>query len=331
MWNFHHLTETLLAADEVDGVILSGYFGGYQAYNPAAGDREVQIAKAIAASAAKAKKPYIVHSMLERTGTETIDVLRAHGIPVFSRIEGAAAALALARTPAPAARPQAGLVGADPLSTVPAYPEARTLLAGLGIAFPAGGLATTPAEAAALASSVGTPVVLKAVAAELLHKTDAGGVLLGVASPESAAEAFTTMKERVETSAGLVLDGIWVEAMAAAGGVDLVVGARRDRLFGPVVLIGVGGVFVEVLDDVVLAPAPTDAGHLAALMRTLRAYPLLAGARGQDPVDCDAVAAIAVRLGDLLARRPEIAEVEINPLRATAAGAMALDARIVCE
>ena len=172
---------------------------------------------------------------------------------------------------------------------------------------------------------------MKAVAAELLHKTDAGGVLLGVASPESAAEAFTTMKERVETSAGLVLDGIWVEAMAAAGGVDLVVGARRDRLFGPVVLIGVGGVFVEVLDDVVLAPAPTDAGHLAALMRTLRAYPLLAGARGQDPVDCDAVAAIAVRLGDLLARRPEIAEVEINPLRATAAGAMALDARIVCE
>ena len=140
---------------------------------------------------------------------------------------------------------------------------------------------------------------------------------------------FRSMTHRVEQASGVALDGIWVERMADPAGVDLVVGAKRDPGFGPVVLIGVGGVFVEILDDVVLAPVPTDPAHLAALMRTLRAFPLLAGARGQEPVDCDAVAAIAVRLGDLLVAHPEIAEVEINPLRATAAGALALDARIV--
>ena len=171
---------------------------------------------------------------------------------------------------------------------------------------------------------------MKAVAAELLHKTDAGGVVLGVTTSEIAAETFTAMKHRVEQAAGVSLDGIWVERMADSGGVDLVVGARRDPSFGPVILVGVGGVFVEILDDVVLSPAPTDPTHLAALMKTLRAFPMLAGARGQEPVDCMAVAEIAVRLGDLLVQTPSISEVEINPLRATATGAIALDARIVC-
>ena len=177
---------------------------------------------------------------------------------------------------------------------------------------------------------VGAPAAMKAVAAELLHKTDAGGVVLGVTTPEIAAETFTAMKHRVEHAAGVSLDGIWVESMADSGGVDLVVGARRDPSFGPVILVGVGGVFVEILDDVVLSPAPTDPTHLAALMKTLRAFPMLAGARGQEPVDCMAVAEIAVRLGDLLVQTPSISEVEINPLRATATGAIALDARIVC-
>ena len=215
------------------------------------------------------------------------------------------------------------------LSAVPAYPEAREVLAELGIAFPAGQLARTAAEAAAALEAVGSPAAMKAVAAELLHKTDAGGVVLGVTTPEVAAETFTTMTHRVEAAAGLKLDGIWVERMAESGGVDLVVGARRDPSFGPVILVGVGGVFVEVLDDVILAPAPTDPAHIEALIRTLRAFPLLAGARGQAPVDCMKVAEIATRLGDLMLAHPEIAEVEINPLRATAEGATALDARIV--
>jgi acetyltransferase len=127
----------------------------------------------------------------------------------------------------------------------------------------------------------------------------------------------------------MALDGVFVERMAESGGVDLVVGARRDPTFGPVVLVGVGGIFVETLDDVIVTLAPADPAHVAALLRTLLAWPLLAGARGAEPVDADAVARAACTIGDVLAGRPDLAEIEVNPLRAGAGGVIALDARIV--
>lgn len=329
LWHFHGLVDAMLRAPEVDAVVMSGYFGGYGAYHPESGPLEMEVAEAIARSSDATGKPVVVQSMEEASGNDTIRRLREVDVPVFSRIEQAIDALArLDRPPlvhAGASQP----VPSRAISGRPAYPEARAVLSELGIAFPPGELATSAEDAAAAIERVGAPAAMKAVAAELLHKTDAGGVVLGVSTPEIAAETFTTMRHRVEAASGLSLDGIWIERMAAGDGVDLVVGARRDPSFGPVVLVGVGGVFVEVLDDVVIAPAPTDPDHLAGLMRTLRAFPLLDGARGQDPVDCRRVAEIAVRLGDLLIAHPDVAEVEINPLRATAEGATALDARIV--
>ena len=329
LWHFHGLVDTMLRADEVDAVVMTGYFGGYGAYHPEAGPLEMEVAEAIARSSDETGKPVVVQSMEEASGNDTIRRLREVDVPVFSRIEQAIDALVLLDRPpiVQGAAPEG--VPARTLGERPAYPEARAALAELGIEFPPGQLATSAEEAAAALDAVGSPAAMKAVAAELLHKTDAGGVVLGVTTPAVAAETFTTMKHRVEAAAGVALDGIWVERMAPSGGVDLVVGARRDPTFGPVVLIGVGGVFVEILDDAVIAPVPTEATHLAALLRTLRAYPLLAGARGQEPVDCLRVAEIAVRLGDLMLAHPEISEVEINPLRATASGATALDARIV--
>ncbi len=329
LWHFHGLVDAMVRAPEVDAVLMSGYFGGYGAYHPESGDLEVEVAEAIARLSDETGKPVVIQSMEEASGNRTISRLREVGVPVFSRIENAVDALTCLDRPPVVRAQEPGPVPARQLSAVPAYPEAREVLAELGIAFPAGQLARTAAEAAAALEAVGSPAAMKAVAAELLHKTDAGGVVLGVTTPEVAAETFTTMTHRVEAAAGLKLDGIWVERMAESGGVDLVVGARRDPSFGPVILVGVGGVFVEVLDDVILAPAPTDPAHIEALIRTLRAFPLLAGARGQAPVDCMKVAEIATRLGDLMLAHPEIAEVEINPLRATAEGATALDARIV--
>lgn len=329
LWCFHGLVEALLSADEVDAVVMTGYFGGYGAYHPEAGDEELRVVDAIAQAAADHGKPVVVQSMEEPSANASIRRMKEIGLPVFPRIEQAVSALTRLERPPVVVPHTAAAVPACALSARPAYPEARAVLADLGIPFPPGALATSAAEAAAALAEVGAPAVMKAVAADLLHKTDAGGVVLGVATPETAAETFTAMTHVVEQAAGVALDGIWVERMAEHEGVDLVIGAKRDPAFGPVILIGVGGVFVEILDDVVIAPAPTDPEHLAALMRTLRAFPLLAGARGQAPVDCEAVAAIAVRLGDLLVAHPEIAEVEINPLRATGAGALALDARIV--
>lgn len=329
VWDFHAVADALLAAPEVDALVMTGYFGGYGDYHPEAGGTEIEVAEAIARSAEGHGKPVVVQSMVEPGGTETLNRMRAAGVPVFARIEDAVRALTCLDRPASVAGAAHAPVPARELGERPAYPEARAALEELGVPFPDGALATTPEEAAAALAAVGAPAALKAVHADLLHKTDAGGVVLGVATPEVAAEEFTAMRHAVEAASGIAPDGIWVERMAEPGGVDLVVGARRDPAFGPVILVGVGGVFVEVLDDVVLAPAPTDFRHLAGLLRGLRAWPLLAGARGQAPVDCEDVARIACRLGDFLAAHPEVAEVEINPLRATAAGAIALDARIV--
>src|SRR4029077_8448692 len=249
--------------------------------------------------------------------------LDALAVPTYARIESAIGGLdaGLARDPAPAPDPRAAPPPAVRRAT---YPEARQLLAAAGLAFPDGHLAEDEGAAGRIATLLGAPVALKAVAPELLHKSDAGGVALGVA-PGDAERAAAAMRARV----GMALDGVFVERMAEGGGVDLVVGARRDPTFGPVVLVGVGGIFVETLDDVIVTLAPADPVHLAALLRTLRAWPLLAGARGADPVDADAVARAACTIGDVLAGRPDLAEIEVNPLRATAGGVIALDARIV--
>lgn len=330
LWHFHGLVDAMLDDAGVDAVVMSGYFGGYGAYHPESGDLEVEVAEAIAASADAHGKPVVIQSMEEPSGNRTIQRLRELGVPTFPRIEQAVTALGRLERPAIVSPAAPAPVAIRALSAAPAYPEAREVLADLGIAFPPGRLVGSATEAAAAAADLGGAVALKAVASALLHKTDAGGVALGIDAPTAAADAYTEMVTRVEAATGLALDGVWVERMAEPGGVDLVVGAKRDPAFGPIVLIGVGGVFVEILDDVVLAPAPTDFRHLEGLMRSLRAYPLLAGARGTRPVDCAAVAQIGARLGDLLVAQPEIAEVEINPLRATAEGATALDARIVC-
>ncbi len=329
LWHFHGLVDAMLDDADVDAVVMSGYFGGYGAYHPESADLEVEVAEAIAAAADRHGKPVVIQSMEEPSGNRTIRRLRELGVPTFPRIEQAIAALGRLERPVVVTPPPAAAVPVRSLSDAPAYPEAREILLELGIEFPPGRLVTSADEAAAAAADLAGAVALKAVASALLHKTDAGGVALGIGSPEAAATAYRAMVAGVEQTTGLTLDGVWVERMAEAGGVDLVVGAKRDPAFGPIVLIGVGGVFVEILDDVVLAPAPTDFRHLASLMQTLRAYPLLAGARGSAPVDCAAVAQIGTRLGDLLIAQPSIAEVEINPLRAGADGAIALDARIV--
>ena len=329
--SFGRLTEALVDGEEVDAVLFTGFFGGYADYSDEMAAREVAVAVAIADAAERAGKPVLVHSMKVAVDPPAIRALRHRGVGTYRRVEDAILGLdsLLPRPPAPrgARRLPAGL---PPLGDEPAYPEARALLAAAGIAFPDGGLATDDAEVVAIAERLGGPVALKAVSAALLHKTDAGGVALGLPTPAAAAASAAALRERVAAARpDVALDGVWVERMAAPGGVDLVLGARRDPAFGPVVLVGVGGIFVETLDDVAIALAPVDPAHLAGLLRGLRAWPLLAGARGAAPVDIAAVADAAAVVGDVLAGDERIMEVEVNPARATPDGVLALDARVV--
>jgi acyl-CoA synthetase (NDP forming) len=224
------------------------------------------------------------------------------------------------------------------LGDLPAGPvaehRAKALLAGVGVPVPEGGLAHDLAGAEAVAARIGFPVALKAQAAALTHKSDAGGVILNVGSAAELRAAWERLHANVQRARpGLALDGVLVEAMAAKrpGSLELIVGARRDPHWGAVLMLGLGGIWVETLHDVALLPAGAGKDAVAEALGRLKGASLLSGARGSAPVDVAAVADIACTIGGLVERSPDIAELEINPLVAypQGRGALALDALIV--
>jgi acyl-CoA synthetase (NDP forming) len=156
------------------------------------------------------------------------------------------------------------------------------------------------------------------------HKSDAGGVVAGIAGPEALAAALADLSR-------VLAPASWsIEACEdTAAGFELLVGARRDRRFGPVVLVAAGGVLAEILRDTAVTLAPVDTAAAARLLETLACTPVLAGARGRPPLDVAAAAETVAALSRFAAAHPEVAEVEVNPLLVRREGALALDARIV--
>jgi len=214
-----------------------------------------------------------------------------------------------------------------------AQPEwlGKKVLAAAGIRIPDGALARTVDDAAALAKKIGYPVVLKAQAAALSHKTEAGAVALNLADETALRAAWDKTMRNVQRAApDLKLDGALVETMSPRG-IELMVGAKRDPGWGTVLLLGLGGIWVEALGDVQVLPASADAAEIVAALGRLRAAKLLAGVRGAPPADVDAVAQVVLAIGQLMQAVPEIAEIDINPLMVHAKddGATALDALIV--
>jgi acyl-CoA synthetase (NDP forming) len=214
--------------------------------------------------------------------------------------------------PQPAAEP----LGAD------GYFEARNLMATAGVPFVNARQVTKLAEAKAGAKAIGYPVVLKALGSS--HKSDTGGVRLGIEDEAALASAFREMTARLKPPA------FSVEQMAASpDGVELIIGVRRDPSFGPVVVVGMGGVHAAVLQDLAVALAPLTQKVAEDLIRSLRGAPLLVGTRGHAALDVAAAARAAVALSTIGAARSDIAEMEINPVLVTRNGVLALDARIV--
>jgi acetyltransferase len=208
-------------------------------------------------------------------------------------------------------------------------PEAIAALAHYGIPVLPHALATTEAEVWEAASSFDRPVALKVISEAISHKTDVGGVRLSLADADAAAAAYRDMMACIERAAPEAsVRGVLVQPMAA-GGHELILGGRQDAQFGPVVLVGIGGVFVEVLDEVALRVAPIGHGEALAMVDELRAAPILKGARGRRPANLGAVADTLVRVSQLLCDFPEIRELDVNPLLVMPEGAAALDARII--
>jgi acyl-CoA synthetase (NDP forming) len=301
---------------------------------PGAPKQAIDKGRAVLSAMVASCKPAVVAALGDESPipAEFYSMFRERGIPVFRSPERALQALAhatrygraLAAPPAIAA----------PIST-PALPHHGTLpeytskayLAALGISIPKGKLARDLNAAKAIAAEVGYPVALKAQASALSHKSDRGGVILEIESEYTLVSAWDQIHSAMED---IALDGILVEQMVK-GGLEMIVGARRDPAWGPVVMVGLGGIFVETLKDVRLMPASLPKQRIVEECYRLNGAAMLRGVRGRPAVDVEALADVVLRIAAAMTARPEISEIDINPLAVlpSGQGAIALDALIV--
>ena len=210
-------------------------------------------------------------------------------------------------------------------------PEGKIVCDAYGIPVPGEGVAISAAVAATMAASMGFPVVLKIVSPDILHKTEAGGVIVGVKSADEASKAYDTILANAKKyKADAKIDGVQVQQMIA-GGVEVIVGAITDNSFGKLVAFGLGGVLVEVLKDVTFRLAPATKSDALSMLSGIQAHEMLEGVRGSDPVNKDALSDVIVNVGRLVADFPEISEMDLNPVFASKSGAIAADVRIVVD
>jgi len=219
-------------------------------------------------------------------------------------------------------------VRADGRSSLSA-PEAKRVCDAYGINVPQEGLATSADEAVSLAEEIGYPVVLKIVSPDILHKTEAKGVLVGLGTADEVSSGYDEILTNAKAyKADASVTGVQVQLMLPEG-LEVLIGAIADPTFGPVVTFGLGGILVEVLRDVTFRLAPTSAEDAQAMVEGIRTAEVLHGVRGRPGVDRQALADMIQRVSELVSDFPEITEVDLNPVLAQEDGAIAVDARLV--
>jgi acetyl coenzyme A synthetase (ADP forming)-like protein len=313
---------------------------------PPLGVRQADVAEAIAAAASAVTDKPVLAVLMGREGLPQGKAeLHEFGIPAYIFPESAARALSvLARYREWRERPlvQEALRDVDRATAAAIIKEALAsgekklsepvtldLLMAYGIPVAPAGLAPTAEQAARLADSYGYPVVLKIVSPQVIHKTDVGGVRVGLRNADDVRHAFHEVESSVRRLVpGASITGMLVQKMVG-GGPELIAGVSRDSSFGPLVMFGLGGVLVEVLRDVIFRVAPISRHDARDMIEGIRGARILGGVRGAPPSDLTAIEEVLLRLSQLAIDFPEIDEVDINPLIATPSGVTAADGRIL--
>ena len=301
-----------------------------------------ELAEILAQARRRFKKPFVCSFMAGQLGEEAEELLRKAGIPSFFDPARAVRTLRvlcdyleIQRRPKEEPRPLAvdreraeAIVRRAIATDRPRLGlEAMDILSAYGIPTARGGLARTPEEAAQLAQRLGEKVVLKVVSSEISHKSDVGGVLVGVES-ERVEEAAAMMLRQIRRKfLSARLEGIFVQELLPPGR-EVIVGMVRDPTFGPLVMFGLGGIHVEVLRDVAFSVAPLSPGEAEDLVHRIRGFPILKGVRGEPGVDVPRLVEVVERLGRLAADFKEIVELDINPLLCYPDKVVAVDLRL---
>jgi len=209
--------------------------------------------------------------------------------------------------------------------------ESKQLLKQVGISVIDTKLAPARDEAISASRQFGFPVVLKIVSPDIVHKSDAGGVKLGLRTSKQVGKAYDDILSAVKQKhPQAVIQGVSVQKMARPG-VEVIIGMTKDAQFGPVLMFGLGGILVEILKDVSFRIVPLTKRDAGEMVREIKGYPLLEGYRGQEPVDVSKLEELLLKVSDFVEQNPEVKEIDLNPIFAYSDGAVAVDARVILE
>jgi len=210
-------------------------------------------------------------------------------------------------------------------------PEAKTVCIKCGIPVTKFKVSKNEAEAVKFAEEIGYPAVLKIVSPDIIHKSDVGGVIVGLKNAQEVRNAYKQILKNVKKhKADAKIVGILVQEMAPSS-TEVIVGAIKDPQFGPALMFGLGGIFVEVLKDVTFRVAPITVDEAREMITEVKAYPLLKGYRNQPPADIEAIVQILLNTSRLVMEHQEIKELDLNPIMVYEKGAKTVDARIILE
>ncbi len=209
--------------------------------------------------------------------------------------------------------------------------ESKEMLRRAGIPVIETRLVKTKKAAVEVAREIGFPLVMKVVSPDISHKSDAGGVRLGLTNVTQVGRAYREIIETVKTKMPQAkTEGVTVQKMAGPG-TEVIIGMNKDAQFGPVMMFGLGGILVEVLEDVSFRLIPLERKDAAAMIREIKGFVLLQGVRGQPPADINALEQLLLKVSDFIDKNPQIKELDLNPVIVSPEGVVAVDARIVLE
>lgn len=338
--------EILLDDPNVDMLLVAGTLGGYDEYGPELGqNNEVQVARDVARLSRTYEKPLIIQSMYGKQGSAALDAVAAEDVPALDSVDTAIRCLASLAVYGRHLRnanektdfkfdhtgdgshrviTEARAAGRTQLSEW----ESKTVLEADELPVVPTELATTPDDAVEIASSFDEPVAMKIASDAIVHKTDVDGVALDVEGSAEVRSTYDALLDNAEThSPETEISGVLVSPMVDTG-VELIVGVVDDEETGPAIMVGVGGIFVEALEDVSFRSLPVTEFEAREMLEEFEAADVLDGLRGQPAVDRDAIVDLLLDVSDLVAANPEIDELDLNPVVATDSGVQVVDASI---
>ncbi|MBW2369766.1 MAG: acetate--CoA ligase family protein [Deltaproteobacteria bacterium] len=351
LWNFVRCSEILIRDDGIDALVIVGQYGGYGiVVAEELIDLEEKVAVALAQLVGQYGKPVINHTMFEPDKPKALQILSQNGIPVYPVVEKAMRCMgALAQykafldkmaqqeNEAPLDLPSDRISNVENIIKIATgdgrrnllETEARDILKAYGIPMSDYELAESEQEAVRIADEMGYPVAMKIVSPDILHKSDAGGVKLNIKNKDEIVKGYSEIIDNADLyNKEAKIHGIMITPMEEEG-VETIIGMTTNETFGPTIMFGLGGIFVEVLKDVCFKVAPLSRIDAWEMVRQIKGFPILTGVRGQKRRDIDAITDTIMKVSALAIENPQIGEIDLNPVFAFEDGVSVVDARMI--